>query len=209
VTDTSHNRSIVVWGVPGAVPCGEVVSFKAGIKCSADCPPDGWTLEIRDHDGTTVASQPVSATPWPGTAALFHAEFELRSPATVGVFVWQIFSPALHAARSNDDDPRHEETAANFNVRTVPEAECRLTVLAIDRAAQRPVAGLKVVAHPYRTTTDDRGVAELLLPKGRYRLFVSGKDFFPLRLGGELTSDQAIRAELEIDRGPSDAESWS
>lgn len=209
MTDTGHNRNIVVWGVPEAVPCGSEFSFRVGIKCQFDCPPDGWVLEIRDHNGTTMASQPVNAKPSPGTAALFHAEFELRSPAGVGEFVWRVVSPLQPTSRSENTDPRHNETVAEFSVRTVPEGEYRLTVLAIDRAAERPVAGLKVVAHPYRTVTDESGVAELWLPKGRYRLFVSGKHFFPLRLDGELKCDQQVRAELVIDRGPTDAEMWS
>lgn len=209
MTDAGHNRSIVVWDVPGAVRCGAAFSFKAGIKCSVDCPSAGWALEIRNHEGETVATQPVGAKPWPGTAALFPAEFELRSPAGVGVFVWQVVSPALAEEQVDGVVAEHTETAASFNVRTVPEAECRLTVLAVDRAAQQPVAGLKVVAHPYRTTTDRCGIAELRLPKGHYRLFVSGKNFFPLRLDGELHADQEIRAELEIDREPTDAELWS
>jgi hypothetical protein len=208
VTDAGHTRSIVVWDVPAAVPCGDVVTFKAGIRCPAACPPDGWALAVRDHEGRTLTSQPPSDTPWPGTDALFHVEFELRSPSVVGVFAWQVLSPAIEQGVSDDVVTGHVESAATFNVRTVPEAECRLTVRAVDRAAQQPVAGLRVVAHPYRTTTDDRGIAELLLPKGRYRLFVSGKDFFPLRLDGELHDDEEILAELEIDREPTDAELW-
>jgi hypothetical protein len=194
--------------VPGAVPCGDVFSFKAGIKCSADCPPDGWAITVRDHEGRTLASRPPSDDPWPGPDALFHVEFELRSPSVVGVFAWQVLSPAIEQALSDDVVMVHSDSAAAFTVRTVPEAECSLTVFAVDRAAQRPVAGVKVVAHPYRTTTDERGVAELLLPRGRYRLFVSGNGFFPLRLDGELHADQEIRAELELDREPSDAELW-
>jgi hypothetical protein len=40
-------------------------------------------------------------------------------------------------------------------------------------------------------------------------VFVSGKNFFPLRLEGELTADLTIDAELEVDREPTDAELWS
>jgi hypothetical protein len=208
VTDRGHIRNIVVWDVPGAIPCGAVFTLRAGIKCVAGCPPDRWSFEIHDQDGATLASAPVADQPWPGTTGLFTAQFELRAPDQAGLAVWHVQAPAT-PGRAAGEDLRHDAAAAQFNVRTVPAAECRLTVLAIDRAAQEPVAGLKVVAHPYRAMTDERGVAELFLPKGHYRLFVTGRDFFPLRLDGELQSDQEIRAELEVDRGPSDAELWS
>jgi hypothetical protein len=71
------------------------------------------------------------------------------------------------------------------------------------------VRGARVVVHPYRAVTDAEGVAELRVPKGAYRLFVSGGDYFPFRSDGEIGADVTIRAELDVDRGPSDAELWS
>ena len=47
------------------------------------------------------------------------------------------------------------------------------------------------------------------MPKGAYRLFVSGRDRFPFRSDGEIDSDVTIQAELDEDFGPSDAELWS
>jgi hypothetical protein len=212
VTDEqAHARTIVVWDVPAAVVRGESFSFKAGIKCMAQCRPDEWLLEVRDHEGESLAIESVANEPWPGTAALYPVEFELTAPADEGVFGWQIVAATRgsEVASSDGEAVRHAQALASFNIRTVPESECCLTVIAIDRAAGTPVPGLKVVAHPYRAMTDDRGIAELYLPKGHYRLFVSGKDFFPLRLDGELTADQTIQARLELDTGPSDAEIWS
>lgn len=180
---------------------------------------------MRDHDGTTLATGAVSEEPWQGTAGLFFAEFEISSPDAVGQFGWEVIAPTADSAfRDRDPDPdrdpdlepdldraerRHDQVSARFNLRTVPQGEYKLTLLAIDRASERPVPGLKVVVHPYRTMTDEQGIAELLLPKGSYRLFVSGKNFFPLRLDGELAADLQIRAELEVDREPTDAELWS
>jgi hypothetical protein len=186
-------------------------AFKVGIKCAAECPPDGWTLEVRDHQGTTLATGAVSEQRWQGTVALFYAEFEIRSPDAVGQFDWEVVAPAVNSVRPDRDrdELRHDQVSAHFKLRTVPQGECKLTLLAIDRASERPVPGLKVVVHPYRTMTDAQGLAELLLPKGSYRLFVSGKNFFPLRLDGELAADLQIRAELEVDREPTDAELWS
>jgi hypothetical protein len=72
-----------------------------------------------------------------------------------------------------------------------------------------PIAGAKVVVHPYRALTDADGVAEIRLPKGAYRLFVSGHERFPFRSDGEISGDLTITAELDDDFGPSDAELWS
>jgi hypothetical protein len=82
-------------------------------------------------------------------------------------------------------------------------------VVAVDAASRAPVRGARVVVHPYRSVTDAQGVAELRVPKGTYRLFVSGRDYFPFRSDGEVRADITIQAELDADRGPTDAELWS
>ena len=74
---------------------------------------------------------------------------------------------------------------------------------------QTPVKGAKVSVHPYRTFTDERGVAEVRVPKGQYRLFVSGKKYFPFRSDGELKTDVTITAELVLDLELTDADVWS
>ncbi len=52
-------------------------------------------------------------------------------------------------------------------------------------------------------------MAEVRVPKGEYRLFVSGKNYFPFRSDSEVLSDMTIRAELAVDRELSDADVWS
>ena len=47
----------------------------------------------------------------------------------------------------------------------------------------------------YRAFTNERGVAEVKVPKGEYRLFVSGKNYFPFRSDSEVSTDMTIRAE--------------
>ena len=46
-----HDTRIVVWDVPATIECGETFGVKVGVKCSSGCRPDGWTVEVRDHDG--------------------------------------------------------------------------------------------------------------------------------------------------------------
>ena len=76
--------SVVVWDAPSTVECGEKFIVKLGAKCSSECRPDGWTIEVLDHDGNVQATAAPSDEPWPGTAALYFAEVELSAPDTDG-----------------------------------------------------------------------------------------------------------------------------
>jgi len=198
-----HRTRVVVWDAPSAIECGEKFSIKVGVKCSSECPAEGWTVEVLDHDGKKQATASLSDAPWPGTAALYYAEMDLKAPDTEGLYAWPVKGPG--------DGPAilHTECSVEFGVRVVPKPECLLTVLAIDVESQTPVEGARVVIHPYRTFTDARGVAEVRVPKGEYRLFVSGGNYFPFRSDGEVKTDMTIRAELAVDQGLSDADVWS
>ena len=198
-----HGTRVIVWDAPSAIECGEKFTVKLGVKCSSECRPDGWAVEVRDHDGTTRATATLSDEPWPGTAALFYTEVDLSAPDTEGLYAWEAKTPA------GGPDIQHAECVARFSVRVVPTPECLLTIVAIDLESQTPVNGAKVVVHPYTAFTDERGVAEVRVPKGEYRLFVSGKNYFPFRSDGEMKTDVTIRAELAVDRELSDADVWT
>lgn len=206
-SDELHRRSLVVWDVPSAIECGKPFTIKLGVKCADGCQPAGWPVEVRDGDGVTRATVALGDALWPGTAALYYVDLQLTAPAEVGLFGWEAVAPALLS--DADDASGHAESRMAFSLRAVPAPDFRLTVIAIDRKSQAPVPGVKVVVHPYQARTNAAGVAELDLPRGQYRLFVSGKDFFPFRTDGELTSDLTLRAELDLDLGPTDAELWS
>jgi len=198
-----HSTRVVVWDAPSAIECGKQFNIKFGVKCSSECRPDGWALEIRDHDGKPLARATLSDDAWPDTAALYYTEVDLRAPDTEGLYRWEA------KARAPGPDIGHTECVASFGVRVVPTPECVLTVEAIDMESQTPVKGAKVVVHPYRAFTNERGMAEVRVPKGEYRLFVSGKNYFPFRSDGEMETDITIRAELALDLGLSDVDVWS
>ena len=202
-TVTPHSTRVVVWDAPSAIECGETFSIKVGVKCSSECRPDGWALEVRDHDGKELAKATLHDNPWPGTAAVYYAEMDLMAPDTEGFYTWEARAPAASL------DIAHAESAVSFGVRVVPTPECLLTVVAMDKESQAPVKGAKVAVHPYRAFTDERGVAEVKVPKGEYRLFVSGKKYFPFRSDRDVSTDMTIRAELAVDPGLSDADIWS
>lgn len=203
MSEHSHSRSIVVWDVPSTVEAGETFSIKLGLKCASECEPAGWRLEIRDPAGKTQARTEPGDTPWPGTAALYYAEVKLHAPGEQGLYTWSA------EAEATDLEPPHAACSASFGVRVVPEPECVLQVIAIDMQSRAPVRGAKVVVHPYRALTDERGVAQVKVPKGAYRVFVSGKDYVPFRTEGAAETDVTIRVELAIERGLSDADIWS
>jgi len=202
-----HATRVVVWDVPVAVQPGAEVRVKIGVKCAADCSSAGRRVEIRDDEGRIVASGHTGDTPLPGTTALYYSELALHAPVVEGLHAREAF-----VAAAFDDagrDAAHDAASARFQIRTVRASECRLKVVAVDARSHAPVQGAKVVVHPYHTLTNADGVAELRIPKGAYRLFVTGRDRFPFRTTGEIDADVTIQAELDEDFGPSDAELWS
>ena len=203
LTVKPHSTSVVVWDVPSIIGRGETFSVKLGVKCSSECRPDEWTVEVHDSDGQGRASATISGECWPGTAGLYYAEIDLSAPDMEGLYEWEAEAPVDHM------DILHAECITPFRVRVVPAPECVLTVVAMDMESRNPVEGAKVVVHPYEAFTDEHGMAELRLPKGEYRLFVSGRKHSPFRSDGEMKKDVTITAELTLDRELSDADIWS
>lgn len=198
-----HSTRIVVWDLPTAIECGNKFSVKFGVKCSSECRPDGWVLEVSDHDGKQLASVTLGDEIWADTTALYYTEVELTAPDSEGLHAWEAKVPATEL------DIPHSESVASFNVRVVVTPEYILTVEAIDRETKTPVAGARVVVHPYRAFTDQQGLAQVRVPKGEYRLFVSGKNYFPFRSDKEVHADMTIRAELTLDQEISDADVYT
>jgi hypothetical protein len=202
-----HATRIVVWDTPQAVECGAAFKLKVGVKCAAECGGAARLVEVVDERGDVMASAVVGDVPLPGTSALHFAELELHAPAAEGLHPLQARTAQVLDAATGQ--LTHAGAVADFHVRCVPRPECLLTVVAVDARSQLPVPGAKVVVYPYHARTNLDGVAELRVPRGAYRLFVTGRDRFPFRTDGELDGDATIRAELDEDLGPSDAELWS
>ena len=202
-----HATRVVVWDVPAAIECGVPFRVKVGVKCAAECGAGPRHVEIRDEHGDAIGSGVVGDVPSPGTSALYFAEIELRAPKAEGVYAWEAaVADVFDVATGN---ATHTAASARLQVRAAHAPECLLKVVAVDARSRAPVQGAKVVVHPYHALTNADGVAELRVPKGAYRLFVSGRDRFPFRSDGEIDADVTIQAELDEDFGPSDAELWS
>ena len=198
-----HHARVVVWGAPPVVERGERFSVRIGAACSSRCSPAGWRVEVRDHRGERQAAAVLGGEPWPGADALHHTEVALAAPDVEGLHTWEA------AALTEGLEVAHTGGRARFGVRVAPVPACRLTVVAVDAESGAPVEGARVVAHPYRAVTDERGAAELRVAAGRYRLFVSGKGSVPFRFDGDVKAHTTIRARLARDVELSDADIWS
>jgi hypothetical protein len=56
--------------------------------------------------------------------------------------------------------------------------------------------------HPYNAVTDERGIAEVRVAKGAYRLFVSQTRYLTFALPVEVGADVTARAELDLEPVP-------
>jgi hypothetical protein len=188
----SHTTSVVVWDIPSAVVIGERFKTKIGIKCSSECPLKDRGFGIYDHEGTRVATAALSDNQWPGTS-LYSADLELEAPAAEGHYTWSVKYPA------SDFEMPHGEGCTSFGVRVVSRPELVVKVETVDMVTQMPLSGARVVMHPYRAVTDERGVTKLRVAKGPYKLFVSETGYLNFGLSLDVTADMKIRAELELE----------
>ena len=179
---TPHTTSVVAWDIPSAIVVGERFRIKVGIKCSERVPPDEHgTLESTTTRGRRVATGTLSGDRWPGTTGLYVAEVELEAPAGEGLYTWTVKGPG------SDAGIPHAEGSTSFGVRVVSHPEYLVRVEAVDQVDQTPIRGARVVMHPYHAVTDERGVAEVRVAKGAYRLFVSQTRYLTFGLPVEVT----------------------
>lgn len=192
----AHPSRIEVWGVPAATPIGTRFRATVGIKCAAACDQAGRAFEILDHAGARVADGVLGDAPWPGTAALYHAEVQLPAPAAVGTYRWRVRSPGASL------DDRHADGERGFGVVAVAPPEHVVTIETVDQAKRTPIAGMHVLMHPFRALTDEQGIARLEVPAGAYDLYVSGFRYHPHRTRLEVDGDVSTRVEVAWEERP-------
>jgi hypothetical protein len=192
-TVTPHATNLVAWDIPSAIAVGATFRVKVGVTCSRACDQAKRSFGIYDHEGVQIAAGRLPGDRWPGTTALYVAEIELEAPAGEGLYTWSVKSPG-----SGVGVP-HAEGSVNFGVRVVRHPEYLVTVETVDRVDQTPLKGAHVVMHPYRAVTDERGIAEMRVAGGAYRLFVSQTRYLTFGLPVEVTADVTARAELDLE----------
>ena len=190
-----HTTSVVVWDMPSAVVAGERFKIMVGIKCSSECDLTNRNFGIYNHEAAQVATVTLSSSRWPGTS-LHFAELELEAPASADLYTWSVKCPGPVVGIP------HDEGSVSFGVTVVSHPECLVTVETIDRETQMPLSGARVVMHPYRAVTDERGVAKVHVAKGAYKLFVSQTKYLTFALPVEVTANMTARAELDLEPVP-------
>jgi hypothetical protein len=188
-----HTTSIVAWDVPSAIVVGEKFRMKVGLRCSRECSLANAQLAVFDHEGAHVATGTLSSDVWPGTTALYFAEIDVHAPDAEGLHTWSVKGP------QSDAEVPHAEAVGSFGVRVVGHPEFVVRVETIDVTNQAPLSGARVVMHPYKAITDERGIAEVRVAKGAYKLFVSQTSYVTFGLPVEVTGDMTTRAELYLE----------
>jgi hypothetical protein len=192
-TVNPHRTHVVAWDIPSAIVVGERFRMKVGIKCSHECHLANRDFGIYDQEGAQIATGALPGDLWPGTTGLYFAEVELEAAAQEGLHTWSVKTPASDAGIS------HAEGSIGFGVRVVCHPEYLVRVETVDKDSQAPLMGARLVMHPYKAVTDERGVAEVRVAKGAYKLFVSQTRYLTFGLPVEVTGDMTTRAELELE----------
>ena len=183
--------SLAVWDIPSPVVTGAPFTVKVGAKSAADCELKGRGIEIC-RGGEVVARGVLGDAPWPGTAALYWTELMLVAPAKEGMASWTARFEAAELALP------HQDASSSFGAAIVRSPEHRLTVRVVEKDTAHPVEEALVRLGAYRAATGRSGLAEILLPKGRYELNVwkAGYDIAPTTL--EFDKDVSIEIEAIV-----------
>jgi hypothetical protein len=189
----AHTASVNVWGLPSAIAAGERFRFKIGVKCAAGCKLAGRALSVFDHEGRQVGDGRLRNEVWAGTSALYFAEVEAKAPLNTAVYEWHVKAPG------SPFPPPHTAGACTLTIKVVGPPDCELTVAAFDRATQTPIKGAHILVHPYRTSTDETGVAKVKVIRGRYKLYVSGFNYIPCENTIDIEGDVTTRVELALE----------
>lgn len=192
--DEVHVTELTVWDVPSATVAGEQLRFVLGARCSAGCNLGGKELGIYDLQGACVARTKLGRDVWPGTEALYVAEVQASAPAAAGSHQWEV------KAAGWDTEAPHVAGSYPVAVRVVDAPDCLVTVTALDRESREPIAGARVVMHPYRAVADASGIARVRVAKGQYDILVSGSGHAAACISVEVSADMAASAELEVDQ---------
>jgi hypothetical protein len=193
-TPAEHTAELTVWDVPPTTVAGERFAVSVGVRCSGGCNLGGRALNIFDQEGSPAGTVTLGHDVWPGTEALYFAQIEATAPFAVGSHQWDAKFSGWEA------ELPHAGGSVPVMIRVVPAPQCVVTVEAVDRETQAPIAGARVVMHPYRAVTDDNGIARLPVAKDQYDVLVSMSRYVQACASIEVTADATTRVELDTDR---------
>ncbi len=194
VTPDTHAVELTVWDVPATTVAGERFVVSVGAKCSAGCDLAGRELSFFDQKGLCVGTVKLGADVCAGTEALYFSQIEVSAPSEARSHPWEAKMAGWEAT------PPHTAGAFPLTVRVVPAPDCEVTIKVFDREKQTPIAGARLVMHPYRTVTGNDGIARVSVARGRYDLLVSRSLYQASCVSLDVTDSMVTRADLDADR---------
>ena len=194
VTPDAHAMELTVWGVPSTIVAGERFAVSVGAKCSAGCGLAGRELTLFDQQGLCAGTVKLGHDVCAGTEALYFAQVEVSAPLEASSHSWEAKIAGWAA------ELPHTDGSFPLTVRVVPAPDYVITVKVFDREKQTPLAGARVVMHPYRAVTDDDGIAKIKVAKGQYDILVSRSIYLPTCVGAEVNANMMTTVELDVDQ---------
>lgn len=194
-----HALELTVWDMPSAIGAGERFKVYVGARCSAGCDLGDKALTLFDEHGAAACSVALGRAVWPGTEALYSAQVEVCAPLAVGNHPWE--------ARMSgwEGESLHDAGVFPLVLNVVSAPDCEVTITVVDRESQAPIAGARVVMHPYRAVTDTNGVARLKVSKGQHDVLASAHRYLPSCNRIEVGADVITRVELDADQPDDEA----
>ena len=198
---SAHRSDIVVWDVPAGVTAGARFAVKVGVKCACGCNQNGREVTISDRAGTVRARATLGPEIWPKSKALHYTEVELVAPLVPGLVHLRAQCEGGNLSLAGEAIA-HEVGVTEFHLRSTPAPEHRVRIQAWDADADRPLAGARVSLHPFSAIADATGMAELVVPGGDYRLFVSQTKFTTFGVPVAIAADLDQRVALHHEPPP-------
>ena len=189
-----HAMQLTAWDMPTAVVAGQRFKFALGVRCAEGCNLGGRDFSLIDQQGAVVDTLKLGREIWPGTEALYVAEVEVEAPRETGHHHWQATIAGVGMQLP------HAAAAVPLSVSVVGAPDCEVTIRAVDREQQTPIRNALVVMHPYRTVTDDDGIAKIRAARGQYDILVSGFRYLAASTSVEVKDDLVTVAELDVDQ---------
>ena len=198
-----HTTSMAVWGVPAPVVMDSLFKVQVGVKCSSTCKLTGQFVEVTEEGGSKIFEGRLGESPRHGSSGLYVAEVSLPAPDTEGVSCWSV------AFAGDKLGSPHQGAFATFSFRTAKPPEHGVKVEVTERDAG-PIAGAEVFVGIYRASTDERGLADLELPKGTYELNVRKPGYETPRVIVEVVRDVSVGIEASrLPKGnPDEDQVW-
>jgi hypothetical protein len=193
-----------VWNLPPAITAGTTVRFSVGLASTPCWSAANRTFLVEDADGRLLHSG-VTGPDAGALTGVHSADVELTAPAEAGRHLWRV-----RLAKTGDAALlRSEAIVVPLNVVRPPDRVIRLR--AYDADSGQPVERARVVAHPFRTVTGPDGCAEIAVPSGTYRVFVSGQQYFPFRSDADMRTAVSVEilAAMHVDRPFDEVDQWS